>query len=96
MSQINLQASNNLQAKQTAALLCCIQDSIHRIKVAFNKDFDAMLALKGKNILSIKEKNQRIRKIMKDINLSEVVVDPDLSTYEKPEMLFFTSDEEVT
>lgn len=33
---------------------------------------------------------------MKDINLNEVVVDPDLSTYEKPELLFFTSDEEVT
>ncbi|XP_015758446.1 PREDICTED: cilia- and flagella-associated protein 43-like [Acropora digitifera] len=72
-----------------------LQDATHRIKVAFNKEFDDVYKQKEAEIKRVKEKNERIRKILGDLELSEKVFEPSLSVDEKPELLFEVKDDEV-
>ncbi|CAC5420250.1 unnamed protein product [Mytilus coruscus] len=72
-----------------------LEDAIHRIKVAFNKEFDDIHSKKVSEIGKIKEKNKRIKKIMDDIDLDEEIILPLLSIYEEPEQLLIVKDEEV-
>ncbi|XP_052100384.1 cilia- and flagella-associated protein 43-like isoform X4 [Mytilus californianus] len=72
-----------------------LEDAIHRIKVAFNKEFDDIHLKKVSEIGKIKEKNKRIKKIMNDIDLDEEIILPLLSIYEEPEQLLTVKDEEV-
>lgn len=72
-----------------------LQDATHRIKVAFNKEFDDVYKQKEAEIKRVKEKNERIRKILGDLELSEKVFEPSLSVDEKPELLFEVKDNEV-
>ena len=75
--------------------LSSCQDATHRIKVAFNKEFDDVYKQKEAEIKRVKEKNERIRKILGDLELSEKVFEPSLSVDEKPELLFEVKDDEV-
>ena len=43
----------------------------------------------------MKEKNERIRKILGDLELVEKVFEPTMSVDEKPELLFEVKDDEV-
>ncbi|XP_068708688.1 cilia- and flagella-associated protein 43-like [Montipora foliosa] len=72
-----------------------LQDAIHRIKVAFNKEFDDIYKQKEAEIKRVKEKNERIRKILGDLELVEKVFEPTMSVDEKPELLFEVKDDEV-
>lgn len=72
-----------------------LEDAIHRIKVAFNKDFDDIHLKKVSEISKIKEKNKRIQKILDDLELSEEIIMPNLSIYEEPEQLLTVNDDEV-
>ncbi|CAG2236908.1 CFAP43 [Mytilus edulis] len=72
-----------------------LEDAIHRIKVAFNKEFADIHLKKVSEIGKIKEKNKRIKKIMDDIDLDEEIILPLLSIYEEPEQLLEVKDEEV-
>ncbi|VDI25946.1 Hypothetical predicted protein [Mytilus galloprovincialis] len=72
-----------------------LEDAIHRIKVAFNKEFADIHLKKVSEIGKIKEKNKRIKKIMDDIDLDEEIFLPLLSIYEEPEQLLEVKDEEV-
>ena len=68
---------------------------MHRIKIAFNKEFDDIHLKKVSEIGKIKEKNKRIKKILNDLDLNEDVPLPTLSYYEEPEQLLTVKDEEV-
>ncbi|KAL8576297.1 hypothetical protein ACOMHN_006220 [Nucella lapillus] len=72
-----------------------LEDAIHRIKVAFNKDFDDVLVKKEQEISKIKDKNKRISKILRDLDLIEAIVEPQMSVHEKPEQLLIVEDSEV-
>ena len=43
----------------------------------------------------VKEKNERIKKILHDLELNEKVFQPEMTVDEKPEMLLEVKDEEV-
>ena len=72
-----------------------LQDAIYRIKVAFNKEFDDVFKQKEAEIKRVKEKNERIRKILGDLELNEKVFEPAMSVDEKPELLLEVKDNEV-
>lgn len=71
------------------------QDAIYRIKVAFNKEFDEVFKQKEAEIKRVKEKNDRIRKILGDLEIDENVFEPEMSVDEKPELLLEVKDGEV-
>ena len=73
----------------------CRQDAIHRIKVAFNKEFDEVFTKKEQEIAKVKDKNKRITKIVNDLSLDDSVEEPNMSVAEKPEMLLEVMDSEV-
>lgn len=72
-----------------------LQDAIHRIKVAFNKEFDEVFKQKEAEIKRVKEKNDRIRKILGDLEIDENVFEPEMSVDEKPELLLEVKNDEV-
>jgi len=76
-------------------LLSSHQDAIHRIKVAFNKEFDEVFKQKEAEIKRLKEKNDRIRKILGDLEIDENVFEPEMSVDEKPELLLEVKNDEV-
>ncbi|XP_077991965.1 cilia- and flagella-associated protein 43-like [Glandiceps talaboti] len=82
------------QQKQNQIVL--LKDAIHRIKTAFNKEFDDVYKMKEMEIARIKEKNVRIRKIMEDLGSRDCVWQPEWSIDEKPERLLQVDDSEVT
>lgn len=72
-----------------------LQDAIHRIKVAFNKEFDEIFKQKEAEIKRVKERNDRIKKILGDLEIDEKVFEPEMSVDEKPELLLEVKDGEV-
>jgi len=71
------------------------QDIIHRIREAFNKEFDDVYEKKQQEMAKIKEKNKRIRKIHMDLRLPDTIVDPEFGDIERPELLLIVQDDEV-
>ena len=71
------------------------QDALHRIKVAFNKEFDEIFKQKEAEIKRVKERNDRIKKILGDLEIDEKVFEPEMSVDEKPELLLEVKDGEV-
>ena len=62
---------------------------MREISIDFNKCFDSLKVEKQKNILDIKRKNNRIREIMKELDLPDLnVIDPSLHDDEVPESIF--------
>ncbi len=55
-----------------------------------------MFQSKETEIRKITDKNVRIRKIIKDLRIEDVVFEPAWTVDEKPEMLLEVKDEEVT
>ena len=72
-----------------------VQDTIFRIKIRSNEEFDEVFARKEAELMKIKEKNVRIRQILHDIGMPEETYEPTMCSIEKPEMLFTTTDDEV-
>jgi len=82
-------------AHQKLNQIVLLKDAIYRIKVAFNKEFDDVFKQKEAEIKRVKERNDRIRKILGDLDLDEKVFEPSMSVDEKPELLLEVKDEEV-
>ena len=61
----------------------------------FNKQFEIVYEKKEQEIGKIREKNKRICKILKDLELDETVWEPEMTSVEKPEVLLTVKDEEV-
>ena len=85
-----------MKKSKSHAYLLCLQDAIHRIKEAFNKEFNDVYAKKEQEISKVKEKNKRIAKIIDYLALDESVEEPEMSVAEKPELLLEVDDSEVS
>ena len=77
-------------------LLFIFQDAIYRIKENFNKEFCSVYERKEQEIVKIKDKNRRIRKIVEDLEVDIEIYEPELGVIEKPENLLFVEDHEVS
>ena len=73
-----------------------LQDCIYRMKVQFNKKFDMIFRAKEIELKKITDRNVRIKKIVKDLELDEEMFEPQWTSDEKPEMLLEVKDDEVT
>uniref|UniRef100_A0A6I8QPX9 Cilia- and flagella-associated protein 43 n=2 Tax=Xenopus tropicalis TaxID=8364 RepID=A0A6I8QPX9_XENTR len=72
-----------------------LQDIIHNIKKAFNKDFDIACRQKEQEVTRVKERNNRIQEIMVELNLQEKLLEPTFTDNEKPERALTVDDSEV-
>ncbi|XP_028278739.1 cilia- and flagella-associated protein 43 [Parambassis ranga] len=72
-----------------------LQDTIHRIKMGFNVDFDALHSQKVQELKRIKDRNRQIREIMQDLNMNQELWEPSLTTSEWPESLLRVNDSEI-
>jgi hypothetical protein len=62
----------------------------------FNKQFDNIYALKGKEMLLVTERNARLRYILSELNNTWTgITDPEWSQEEQPERLMEVQDDEV-
>ncbi|KAL0616465.1 Cilia- and flagella-associated protein 43 [Plecturocebus cupreus] len=73
-----------------------LKDIIHKVKTAFNNEFDAAYKQKEFEIANVKERNVRIREIILDLELEEAVWQPEFEDCEKPERTLVVRDEEIT
>lgn len=64
--------------------------------MAFNKEFDEIFKQKEAEIKRVKERNDRIKKILGDLEIDEKVFEPEMSVDEKPELLLEVKDGEVS
>ncbi|CAG5125993.1 unnamed protein product, partial [Candidula unifasciata] len=81
--------------EQKIGQIILIEDAIHRIKEAFNKEFDEVYSKKEQEITKVKEKNKRISKIIDYLGLDEGILEPTMSVAEKPELLFEVDESEI-
>ena len=63
--------------------------------MAFNKELDEVFKQKEAEIKRVKEKNDRIKKILGDLEIDENVFEPEMSVDEKPELLLEVKNDEV-
>ena len=61
----------------------------------FNKKFDEIFQAKEGEMRRIGERNTRIRKIMRDLEINDDLFDPHWTSDEKPEVLLTVNDDEV-
>ncbi|XP_005104481.2 cilia- and flagella-associated protein 43 [Aplysia californica] len=82
--------------EQKVSQIVLLEDAIHRIKEAFNKEFNEVFGKKEQEISKVKDKNKRIAKIIEYLGLEESVDEPAMSVAEKPELLLEVADSEIT
>ncbi|CAB3997164.1 cilia- and flagella-associated 43-like [Paramuricea clavata] len=82
-----------LQQKHNQIVL--IQDGIYKIKKSYNSAFDEVYRNKMTEVKRIEEKNVRIKKILADLGLDDVILEPVMDTEEFPETLLDVKDSEV-
>lgn len=66
------------------------------MKLEFNKKFDEVFEAKESEMKRITERNTRVRKVMKDLEINEDLFEPAWTSDEKPEMLLEVKDDEIT
>lgn len=71
------------------------QDVIYKVKTAFNNEFDAAYKQKEFEVARVKERNVRIQEIILDLDLEEVVWQPEFDDCEKPERTLVVENKEV-
>ncbi|CAI9578727.1 unnamed protein product [Staurois parvus] len=72
-----------------------LQDIIHNVKTAFNKDFEVMYRQKEQEMARVNERNQRILDIMSELNIQEKILEPKFTDNEKPERALTVEDSEI-
>ncbi|KAM8852552.1 cilia- and flagella-associated protein 43 isoform 6-T6 [Synchiropus picturatus] len=72
-----------------------LQDVIHRVKMAFNNEFDAVHRQKVQEISHVRDRNRQIREIMAELELKEDLWEPEMTVSEMPERLFSVDDHEI-
>lgn len=72
-----------------------LQDVIYQVKTAFNTEFDEVHRQKVWELTNIRERNQRIKEIMTELDLKEKIWEPSLTVAEWPEMLLTVDDSEI-
>ncbi|XP_053730912.1 cilia- and flagella-associated protein 43 isoform X5 [Synchiropus splendidus] len=72
-----------------------LQDVIHRVKTAFNNEFDAVHRQKVQEISHVRDRNRQIREIMAELELKEDLWEPEMTVSEMPERLFSVDNHEI-
>ncbi|XP_072534295.1 cilia- and flagella-associated protein 43 isoform X2 [Salminus brasiliensis] len=72
-----------------------LQDVIHKVKTAFNKEFEAVYKQKEQEISRVRDKNKRITEIMTELELKQILWEPTLTDSERPERALTVSDSEI-
>ncbi|XP_044924463.1 cilia- and flagella-associated protein 43 isoform X6 [Mustela putorius furo] len=73
-----------------------LKDVIYKVKTAFNREFDAAYKQKEFEVARVKERNVRIREIILDLDLEEVIWQPEFDDCEKPERTLVVENKEIT
>ncbi|XP_045734731.1 cilia- and flagella-associated protein 43 [Mirounga angustirostris] len=73
-----------------------LKDVIYKVKTAFNNEFDAAYKQKEFEVARVKERNVRIKEIILDLDLEEVVWQPEFDDCEKPERTLVVENKEIT
>ncbi|XP_027452366.2 cilia- and flagella-associated protein 43 isoform X3 [Zalophus californianus] len=73
-----------------------LKDVIYKVKTAFNNEFDAAYKQKEFEVARVKERNVRIKEIILDLDLEEVVWQPEFDDCEKPERTLIVENKEIT
>ncbi|VCX19821.1 unnamed protein product, partial [Gulo gulo] len=73
-----------------------LKDVIYKVKTAFNREFDAAYKQKEFEVARVKERNVRIREIILDLDLEEVIWQPEFDDCEKPERALVVENKEIT
>ena len=94
--RINFEYSRNRKCNSLHLTLLLSQDSIYRLKVAFNKEFGDTFKAKEQEMNRINDRNTRISKILNDLNFREQLLTVEWSLEEKPEEVLTVKDSEVT
>lgn len=71
------------------------QDIIYKVKTTFNSEFNAAYKQKELEVARVKEKNVRIQEIILDLDLEELVWQPEFDDREKPERTLVVESNEV-
>ena len=93
---ISFEYSRNRKCNSLHLTLLLSQDSIYRLKVAFNKEFGDTFKAKEQEMNRINDRNTRISKILNDLNFTEQLLTVEWSLEEKPEEVLTVKDSEVT
>ncbi|XP_075065290.1 cilia- and flagella-associated protein 43 isoform X2 [Mixophyes fleayi] len=72
-----------------------LQDIIHNVKTAFNREFEVVCRQKKQEVTRVNERNQRILEIMSELNIQEKLLQPQFTDNEKPERAFTVEDSEI-
>ncbi|XP_069850036.1 cilia- and flagella-associated protein 43 isoform X2 [Dipodomys merriami] len=72
-----------------------LKDIIYKVKTAFNSEFNAAYKQKEYEIARVKERNVRIKEIILDLELEEIVWQPEFEDCEKPERALVVEDHEI-
>ncbi|XP_062070732.1 cilia- and flagella-associated protein 43 isoform X3 [Lepus europaeus] len=72
-----------------------LKDIIHKVKTVFNQEFDAAYKQKESEVARVKERNIRIKEIIRDLDLDETVWEPEFDDCEKPERTFVVASDEI-
>ncbi|XP_036430574.1 cilia- and flagella-associated protein 43 [Colossoma macropomum] len=89
-SQFNLHTR-----EQKINQITLLQDVIHKVKTAFNTEFEAVYKQKEQEISRVRDKNRRITEIMTELGLQESLWEPILTDNERPERALTVSDSEI-
>ncbi|XP_052533882.1 cilia- and flagella-associated protein 43 isoform X1 [Tympanuchus pallidicinctus] len=81
--------------EQKVNQIVLLKDIIYKVKTAFNKEFDIVAQQKEQEIARIKERNIRIREILRQLDLQVEVWEPSLTCDEKPDQVFTVQDSEI-
>ena len=73
-----------------------LKDCIYKIKIAFNKQFSEILKAKDTEIRRIQERNARIQKITRDLEMDDDNFTLSVRENDAPESLLEVRDEEIT
>ncbi|XP_063784069.1 cilia- and flagella-associated protein 43 isoform X2 [Pseudophryne corroboree] len=72
-----------------------LQDIIHNVKTAFNKEFEVVCRQKEQEVARVNERNQRILEIMSELNTQEKILQPQFTDNEKPERALTVDESEI-
>eukprot|EP01137_Pigoraptor_chileana_P033020 Opistho-2@23313 len=82
------------QRKRTQIIL--LRDVLHTVKGEFNREFEGVLRQKESEIGKIKERNDRIAHIMRELDTIEELLTPKMADVEQPERLLTVTEDEIT
>jgi hypothetical protein len=81
------------ERRMTQAIL--LRELVEHVKVEFNKLFQEKSKQKQDEIVKIEDKNERIREIMKELEINENVFSPVVHDDEAPERVIEVKDNEI-